>query len=778
MSVDFMEWKSTPRLSIFAYLFFTIVSLFPIWANAQLLAPNQPEQDACNAIDLCGSTFTSTYSYQGYGAKLELSNTPCGGSESNSVWLRVTIKTAGKLAFLIKPIEIHDDYDFAVLKSDGDCNSINISQVVRCNFNNNMEGSNPNGIVGLSTSSNETSVQTGTTGHSFAKAIDAEVGEVYYVMINNFGYGSQGSPSAGFTIDFSTSTATFANTTIPQLDNIVSSCDYTKRITIHLSNYALCGSIASDGSDFILTNEDKSKTYPIMSASGVNCSGAAGYARDIAIEFQDYLTNGKYLIQAKKGSDGNSILGLCGGETPDNSTALSFSVKIDSLKLVSLDSPACQRMKLIFDQTINCSTIKNDGSQFYVTGPSNVNIVSAQSLAFCQNETTTGILLLLDKTISIDGKYILHSKEDSSLYGSCSSKLYTDINKSFNVNSFNGLVNTLADTTVCGLGDSIQLVTTNTASAPNGGFQYAWTLNNNAISNINELSPWVKILAPTNHYQVETTDQNGCVLRDTTNIRIETFRGSLSPTTASICLNDSLQLQASDNAVRYQWFDESTLKTSANITFSANNIPNPIYHPNAVGQFDYYLLMQSRKQCLDTLTTHIDVKPLPDLQVAFKDTVINYGTDIQLLANGATYYSWTPTISLHSTNTPNPIAHPLVNTTYIVTGTGDNGCHVKDTVQVNIFFQDYAYFPTAFTPNQDGRNDVFRVRFFGKINQFSLNIFNRWGQKIYSSNNPEQGWDGLIDNKAAPSGTYVWQCSYQPDGQKHYDKKGTIVLIR
>ncbi|PZP50040.1 MAG: hypothetical protein DI598_06475 [Pseudopedobacter saltans] len=761
--------KFTNKMLCFLFFFFAFFS-----TKAQLLSPNQPEQDACNAIDLCGNTFTTPYSYQGRGNVYDLPATPCGLGEDNSVWLKVTIATSGKLVFLIKPIDVQDDYDFAVVKNNGDCSAISSSEVLRCNFNNNQRGSNVDGVVGLSLTSNLPYVQSGTTGSSFSQAIDAVAGDVYYVMVNNFGYGA--GPSLGFTIDFSGSTASFANTTIPLLQNLISSCDYTKSVDIHLSNYALCSSIASDASDFELTNTN-GQQFPLISANGVNCTGTVGYARDIHVEFQNNLPNGDYILKAKKGSDGNSILGLCGGETPDNSQTIQFSIKTDTLKLVTIDSPACQIIRLLFDQTIACISIKRDGSQFFVTGPSPVSVTAAQPLSTCNSNATTGIQLTLNQPIEIDEQYVLHSVEDNSIYGTCNSILFKDVNRAFYVNSFNGLLNTFPDTTVCAIDDQIQITTTNNAPTPNGGFQYQWTENNQALP-INQLSPRVTIDNPANHYLVKTVDANGCVLRDTTNIKVETFIGSVTPSQASICLNDSLQLEASDNAVIYQWYSDALVKTLTNNTFSSNSISNPIYYPDSVGNFTYYALLTSSKQCQDTLSVNIEVKRLPDLVVAYNDTVINYGNNIQLLSDGASYYKWTPTISLLNPTIPNPIAHPIITTTYKVIGTNDIGCSVVDTVRVNIFFEDYAYFPTGFTPNQDGRNDVFRAHFFGKINQFSLNIFNRWGQKIFSSNDPEQGWNGMIGNHPAAAGTYIWDCTYYPDGQKQYNKKGTVVLIR
>src|SRR6476469_9949889 len=69
------------------------------------LPPNQPEQDACNALQICGTSFYTPYSYTGTGRKLDLDETPCfpgaDGGEKNSVWLQIHILQAGNIVFEI-----------------------------------------------------------------------------------------------------------------------------------------------------------------------------------------------------------------------------------------------------------------------------------------------------------------------------------------------------------------------------------------------------------------------------------------------------------------------------------------------------------------------------------------------------------------------------------------------------------------------------------------------------------------------------------------------------
>ncbi len=89
-------------------------------------------------------------------------------------------------------------------------------------------------------------------------------------------------------------------------------------------------------------------------------------------------------------------------------------------------------------------------------------------------------------------------------------------------------------------------------------------------------------------------------------------------------------------------------------------------------------------------------------------------------------------------------------------------------------------FPTAFSPNNDGRNDLFRIVNGYDIGEFHLVLFNRWGQKIFESANPQQGWDGIVGGKQADNGVYLWFCNYA-NRSKPSDKislKGTVTLIR
>jgi len=113
---------------------------------------------------------------------------------------------------------------------------------------------------------------------------------------------------------------------------------------------------------------------------------------------------------------------------------------------------------------------------------------------------------------------------------------------------------------------------------------------------------------------------------------------------------------------------------------------------------------------------------------------------------------------------------------YTVTAVNKCG-RVQDTMLVKNIFCDI-WVPNAFTPNNDGQNDVFRVLGnTGRLEGFGLGIFNRWGERIFYTRDKYKGWNGTQDGKAVLMGTYVYLLEYSLDG-KPYVQKGSFHLIR
>ncbi|HMX37131.1 MAG TPA: gliding motility-associated C-terminal domain-containing protein, partial [Ferruginibacter sp.] len=125
--------------------------------------------------------------------------------------------------------------------------------------------------------------------------------------------------------------------------------------------------------------------------------------------------------------------------------------------------------------------------------------------------------------------------------------------------------------------------------------------------------------------------------------------------------------------------------------------------------------------------------------------------------------------------------------TYTATQTGlysivaENGCG-RDTARMNIVFDACPcalLLPNAFTPNGDGLNDNFRPLHACDMENYSMTVFNTYGEKIFFSRDPLQGWDGRHKGKVLNMGNYVWAVSYikSSTGQQ-VQKQGNILLLR
>jgi gliding motility-associated-like protein len=282
------------------------------------------------------------------------------------------------------------------------------------------------------------------------------------------------------------------------------------------------------------------------------------------------------------------------------------------------------------------------------------------------------------------------------------------------------------------------------------------------------------IVQPKSNTQYFITANLGkCEDKDTIHVKTVPYPISNAGRDTIVCFGEKIQLKGKITGSKYLWSPSGTLSNPA------------ILQPIAVTYTStYYVLSVSdtlgcKKTVRDTVLVTV---ALPVKAFAGNDTAILVNQPLQLTASGGTLYSWSPEFGLSNPSIPNPIAliqDPIDSIRYRVKVSVPGGCSASDDILIKIFNSGPDIFiPSAFTPNQDGLNDILKPFPVG-IQQFLyFTVYNRWGQVMYTSKEINKGWDGKFSGLPQPPGTYVFSAEGIDYLGKRILKKGTTVLIR
>jgi gliding motility-associated-like protein len=176
-------------------------------------------------------------------------------------------------------------------------------------------------------------------------------------------------------------------------------------------------------------------------------------------------------------------------------------------------------------------------------------------------------------------------------------------------------------------------------------------------------------------------------------------------------------------------------------------------------------------------TITMDIKPIPIVVLTASDTVIARGDTSKLnavITGGYSSFAWIPTTGLSDPSITNPVASPLITTSYQINVTDTDGCITTDSILIQVY--DKIFIPNAFTP--DGRfNKYFRVPPTISFNLTDFSIYNRWGTKIFETSDITNGWDGTFQGNKCDMGTYVYIITGS-DARGKVCVKGSVTLIR
>ena len=374
-----------------------------------------------------------------------------------------------------------------------------------------------------------------------------------------------------------------------------------------------------------------------------------------------------------------------------------------------------------------------------------------------------------------------------------------------------------SDKTICA-GDTVTL------RATPGFSNYQWLLQG-ASTTLSD-SVIKAYPADTTQYIVSAQTGSGCMVKDSIRITVlHSAKINLGNDT-TFCRGDSLQLTAPPSFVSYRW---NTGSTSSSITaknsgtYSVSAIyPNgcssadsinilPLYPTPVVsvlpekvvclGQNDtlrtglfvsyewsngstetflpvsdtgkFWLKVRDANGCTGSDTASITKIALPPKRFLPADTIVCAGTVLELkpvmLFNR---YLW-------STGAASPSIEAGAAGNYFLGVTDKDGCTGTDSISVlHKHCPNRLLFPSAFSPNDDHRNDIFKPFVQGHLTEYRFSVYNRWGEVVFSTTDYRKGWDGYLGGLLQNTGAFVWLCQYQFSGEEKKMEKGSLMLIR
>ena len=227
------------------------------------------------------------------------------------------------------------------------------------------------------------------------------------------------------------------------------------------------------------------------------------------------------------------------------------------------------------------------------------------------------------------------------------------------------------------------------------------------------------------------------------------------------CPGKTYKLEAPAGLIKYEWQDGST-----DSLFTATT--DGVYYVKAT---DFCNRMYS-----DTIV----IKSAGFSLSAGADTTICESESIILNATpGFSNYVWSPTYHISNTEGMQVTVFPDVTTSYTIQAEKFPGCIVTDTVTVSTKFCPQKFFiANAFSPNGDGKNELFKPYITGVLVHYEFTIYNRWGQQIFKTANRNEGWNGTIKGSYQNNNVFTWFCKYQFINQTPQVRKGVVTLIR
>ena len=296
------------------------------------------------------------------------------------------------------------------------------------------------------------------------------------------------------------------------------------------------------------------------------------------------------------------------------------------------------------------------------------------------------------------------------------------------------------DTAICE-GSQLELV------APPGFESYLWSDGN--IHNKD-------IISTGGTYVIKATDINHCISSDTI-IVIQNSNPVISlGADRKICMGQSLILSPGTSFISYLWQDGAITPTYTAFNPGTYTV-NIVDKNNCRGHTSMQILGYYDAPAANFLDKTDSI-----CNFSYKYLSVKGAWGSYLWSNGAT----SPGITVSAPGM------------YWVNIKNNEGCSATDTIQ--LYPKECVtgvYFPSAFTPNGDGKNDNFKPLIYAPLDTYYFVIYNRFGEKVFETKDDRKSWDGKKQGLSQDTATYIWYCLYKIKGQQEKSAKGTVLLL-
>jgi len=246
------------------------------------------------------------------------------------------------------------------------------------------------------------------------------------------------------------------------------------------------------------------------------------------------------------------------------------------------------------------------------------------------------------------------------------------------------------------------------------------------------------------------------------------YEGSLNPQFMQVYLEEMQPMRSSDCFTQTCCKDTITQKEDFICEGSDYRLPD--------GQLvkdtgRYVAAFNTIRGCDSIIHTHLGFKKIFNFSLGSDTCLLNNSSvTFNVPADTSVRYRWQDGSGAYAYTANFPGQYWVTATSY---------CNIaRDSVKVFDECRQPVYLPSGFTPNRDGLNDVFRIANINSQHLVNFNVYNRFGQLVFATDDPQKGWDGTFRNNPQPSGAYVYFVRYTDLQHDPHMLKGTVVLIR